>query len=480
MAQLKIALVSAGWVLLCPMFPASAESVAVVAVDGCDAPALRDEVQALRDDLGRTAGTFVKSHDETAAPLGGLAQSSLGGLSRTLAAARADLQEAAGTARAEAALARALVDVVSIAPSPERWTEERELRTLYALVLTRQGRRADALEALGAIVAMEPQYRPDLKVYPPSLRELTETATRQQTQTTRGSLVINTVPPGAPVFVSGKPVGSAPITLELPLGRPYRVEASFSARRGVPKTVFLDSGGQEVVLEKAFEGSAFADGGPCLETQGDARARALGLARLGGLLHVETVMALRLEEEGEDRFIVGSALEVRSGQESREGRVKLRGGALPTGALPRLARFLATGEATVPVEPTRGETQPMDPLARRRQGRAWKATGWAASGLSALGAVSAVVFLQRASNFDDGWRNRILETSPNGGLTFEANTPVAAKRQSAAHQRGYAAGAAAIALASAGSAVFSFWMARRLEDSQVTVVAEPGGVSVRF
>jgi hypothetical protein len=94
-----------------------------------------------------------------------------------------------------------------------RWTRSvRELWEAWMLLATARlgtGDEAGARDAVGAAVALHPARRPDPAVFPPDIISLHE-AERKVATGEGGSLLIETLLPGAEVWVDGRPAGRSP------------------------------------------------------------------------------------------------------------------------------------------------------------------------------------------------------------------------------------------------------------------------------
>jgi hypothetical protein len=328
-------------------------AVAVVAVGGCAAGTSAAHARALREALARHEGG-VQSEAETARPLGGLARQAQAEVERQLAAARADFLHQ-DTARAEAAVAAAQEGLAHLPPGEARWKSQQDAASLAAWMAQKQGNQAAAEQALGAVVAVEPDFAPDHKLFPPTVDKVARAVAARLKAQPQGTLSVTTQPAGLPVFVDGKPVGAGPVALKLPRGA-HRVEAGFApGQRGLPREVQLEDSAA-VELDRRFEGALWADAGPCLEAGPDRAQRLDALVKLGHLLQVKTLVTVREEEASpNERYLVGTAVDAEGGQELRDARTKLTEGAELANALDKLAGFIATGDAVPPLEQVKGE-----------------------------------------------------------------------------------------------------------------------------
>ncbi|MBI3183732.1 MAG: PEGA domain-containing protein [Myxococcales bacterium] len=303
----------------------------------------------------------MQTEAESARLLGGVPRGSLADVERVIAGARADYYEE-NAARAERTLVAAAEDLELLPPTPERWEDLLEVHTLLAWIRSSAGRVEEAEATLERLYRLDPDYGPSVNAYPTSLRNLAARVQKRMKAEARVALTVTTRPEGLSVFVGGRGVGKAPVTVMLPRGE-YGVEASWGGRRGLPRVARV---GQDasVELSAGLEGAVWAGHGPCLAAAAAREERLTMLVRMGALLGVDALVAVRQEEPSEgERYLVVSTVEVRSGEEAREAKVKLYAAGLPPGSVERLADFVATGEAVPPVEATRGQVASARPAA---------------------------------------------------------------------------------------------------------------------
>ncbi len=223
---------------------------------------------------------------------------------------------------------------------------------------------------------MEPHYRPDPDTFPPSFLKMTDRVRASLAAQPLVTLTIQSRPADLQVFVGGRPAGSSPLRVVLPHGA-YRVEPLFGQRRGLPLQMRLESDAT-LTIDEAFEGIVWPNAGPCLATTTERSGRLDAMARIGAVLEVELVIGVREERlAGEERYLVASAVDVGSGQELREGRIKYGLARPSTEAIQRLAEFISTGTLHPPVEATREDAR------SRRTG----VGRWASYALGGVGAV---------------------------------------------------------------------------------------------
>lgn len=321
---------------------APVDSAAVVAVGQCDAAA-GIAARSFRSALGQKMRTGVQSEADTARPFGGLSDRTVPQINSALSSARSDFysdkpDEAAKTLQA------ALDDATRIAPSDARWAAEREALTLLSQMQFKSN-QASAEAALMRIFRVEPEYRPDSSLFPPSFQRFADTVRKAAKKRSTVRFEVTTSPTGKPVYVGGRRVGVGPVTLRVPAGE-YRVEVDWG-HRGQARLVMVPSA--PVELSASVEGAVSPDGGPCIGTTQDIGA---ALARVAPLVNASRLYGIHTDSKGDNTFAVVTSVDA-SGGALREARVRLQLGAPATEALALLAGYAATDNAVPPVEITR-------------------------------------------------------------------------------------------------------------------------------
>ena len=213
---------------------------------------------------------------------------------------------------------------------------------------SRKGDKAKAEATVSRVLAVDPKFEPSIDLYPPSFRTWVDGVRKKVVKGSTASLRVQTHPSGRPVVVEGRVVGNAPTTVKLPAGS-WRVEADFGTGGSIPRTVQLNDAAN-VELWKNFEGAVHAGRGPCITSDGTREGRLSSLVRLSGILGADQMVAIREEEPNPyERYIVAALVDARTGQELREGKVKLVDGLASRASYARLAEFVFTGSAKPPV-----------------------------------------------------------------------------------------------------------------------------------
>lgn len=312
---------------------------AVVALGQCDAPSTAIFARSFRAALTAGLGSAVQTEQETAEAFGGLTTRTLAELSAAVASARHSFY-ADDTAGAGATLEAALKELARLPPSEARWSTERDLLTLLAQVRLKAD-RSGAEAALSRVYRVDAEYHPDETLYSPAFQRFAADV-RNSVQTSPTALVdLMVSPPGREIYVGGKRMGTAPLSVRLPVGE-YRVEVDWG-RRGAVRTVQVPSGAA-VELAASVEGAVAPEGGPCLEVSKDAL-----LKRFAGPLKAGRIYAVRVDVQGTEQYASVSELDVATGK-SRDARVKLEVGAPVSEALGLLAGYFSSGVAVPRVE----------------------------------------------------------------------------------------------------------------------------------
>ncbi len=323
-------------------------ATAVVALDGCAEGTTAPHANQLRESLGQLEGVQVISRDDTIAHLGGAPRGSLADAERLLASARFDFLDQSSHDRAERTLLTAIEDLRTLPPSDARWQDLRDGQTLLAYMYSRKGDRAKAEATISRVLAVDPEFEPSIDLYPPSFRSWVGGVRKKVVKGSTSSLRVQTHPAGRPVVVEGRVVGTAPVTVKLPAGS-WRVEADFGTGGSIPRTVQLKDAAN-IELWDNFEGAVHAGRGPCITTDGTREGRLSSLVRLSAIFGADQMVAIREEEPNPyERYIVAALVDARTGQELREGKVKLVDGLASRASYARLAEFVFTGSAKPPV-----------------------------------------------------------------------------------------------------------------------------------
>ncbi len=275
------------------------------------------------------------------------------------------------------------------------------------------GRAEAARGVVERVVRAVPDVEVDRALYPARFAQQVEAARVSLRAVPARSLRVTASAPEVRVYVNGRDVGTAPVTVALAAGA-YRVSGARGAARLPPAPVDLADGDQHLSLDFTVADGLRPALGPGLALAPVERGRAIVAA--GAYLGLDAVLAVSFAEEAGLTLVVGSLFDVRRGMLRREGRVRLNHGSVPAGGAGALAEFLVTGEkgsalvetpgddrlairpAPSAAEPGAVELRPAVSVTSAARSRA---AGWVAlgSGVAALGfAALAVVEAQSAGD----------------------------------------------------------------------------------
>ncbi len=260
------------------------------------------------------------------------------------------------------------------------------------------GHADEAHALLERLVRSDPDVQVDSRLYPPKLSRQVDEARAQLRALPARRLTVTAPARDVRVFVNGRAVGSAPVTVSLARGR-YRISGARGVLRAPPVQVdLLDEPQTSVTLDFSLAEALRPGLGPGLALpEADRARRIVGVA---GFLSLDSVLATSLGGEGGASYLIASLYDARRGMLKREGRVRLSHLALPPGATGALAEFLVSGETRsslveekrgarpIDLAPPAGGTASVDlrPAGTRAAAGPSKTLGWVAFG----GGIAAV------------------------------------------------------------------------------------------
>jgi hypothetical protein len=234
-------------------------------------------------------------------------------------------------------------DLESLPESDEAYAQwvRAQLRLAHAAITV--GRERDADEALSALARTDPSIQPDPDQYSPTYRRRFEAVKAKVRALPSRRLQVGAEGPGGIVYLNGRPVGNAPLSLWLPAGT-YRVGGASGSLHVPSFRVDLQAEDRSVVLDFGLAGALRVGGGPGLALPGARRGE--GIVRAGAWLGVDRVIAVSRVTENDAVFLLGSIYDVRNGALLREGSVRTVAGTVPAANLGALASFLLTGQSS--------------------------------------------------------------------------------------------------------------------------------------
>jgi hypothetical protein len=364
---------------------------------------------------------------------------------------------------------RAVIDDLDKLPeSAEAFDQWTRAVTRLARAQQTLGRKDEATAAMDRLVRAAPAVKVDSTQYPPSFAKQIDEAKARLKNMPKRKLTIQSPVKGAKVFLDGREIGTAPMTIGVPAGV-YGVSGKLGDLRIPRFGVDLRSEDQTVPLNVDAVGAMRPSNGPGLAVSATDRLKSLVTA--GALLGLDKLVAATLVVQGDVTYLAGSFYDVRRGMLLREGQVRLSNRQIPPGHLADLANFLVTGQrgnsvvvplplpVAAPIAPKKAE-----PAVARQQptalpstveasaGRS-KALGWTAFGAGiggvAFGAFAVVEGLSAKSNYNDA-RNMLQGNSLQVGADPARYNAAVSSGDSAKTRAFIGAGVAVGALAVGG------------------------------
>jgi hypothetical protein len=329
---------------LAPFAAGATEAVGVLAVSEPPGPppALVEATVQFRAVLAQHAPGVLDAAELRQRMVGQAPSTSLSELDRAHAGALATYQ--AGDYDGAIRTLRSVIDELEKLPDGEeafaQWT-----RAMLRLARAEQtvGRRAESKAALLRLVRANPQVKVDLTQYPPSFAQQVEAAKAELAVLPKRKLSVTSSQKGVTVYVDGRQLGTAPVTVSLVPGR-YRVSGATRELRIPGIQTDLSEADQVVSLDLALAGALRPDAGPGLALPREDRA--LKIVAAAASLGLDRVIATTTVVDADVSYLQGTLYEVRRGVMSREARVRLAGGLPPPGGLSALASFLMTGRTS--------------------------------------------------------------------------------------------------------------------------------------
>jgi hypothetical protein len=239
---------------------------------------------------------------------------------------------------------RAIVeDLESIPESDDAYAQWTRALLRLAHAAATIGMDRDAQAALTKLARTDPTLQPDPDQYSPGYRRrFEEVKGKIRALPKRRLTVLAEGKPGV-VYVNGRNMGPAPVSVSLPAGS-YRVGGAADELRVPSFTIDLEAEDRTVVLDFALAESLRVNAGPGLALA--PAQRAYGIIRAGAWLGTDKLVVASRVSEGGAQFLLGSIFDVRRGALLREGSVRMVAGSVPAVNLGALASFLLTGQSS--------------------------------------------------------------------------------------------------------------------------------------
>jgi PEGA domain len=327
----------------------AADSLGVLAVaDPPGPPAELAELNSqFRAVLAERTGGVLEPSELRNRMMGQTSSASLSELDRAFAGALATYQ--AGDFEGSIRTLRAVIEDLERLPEGpatfSQWT-----RAMLRLARAEQtvGRRPEANALLERLVRAAPDVKVDTNQYPPSYAKQVEALQAQVKSHATRKLTVNAAQKGVKVYVEGREVGTAPVTVSLPPAR-YRVSGRSGDLRAPAVTADLSEADQTVGLDFGLAEALRPGAGPGLVLSPADRARKIVAA--AAWLGLDRAVITSMPQDADITYLQATLYDVRKGQMQREGRLRLSGKAPPPGGLIALATFLMTGQPSSLVAP---------------------------------------------------------------------------------------------------------------------------------
>jgi hypothetical protein len=367
--------------------PAASEAIGVIPIAEQPGPTaeLADLAQQLRSVVSERSPGVLDAAALKDRMTGQTSTATLAELDRAYAGAVATYQS--GDFEGAVRTLRAVVDDLEKLPDGpdafDQWT-----RAMLRLARSDQtlGRRDEASAVVDRLVRAAPAVKVDATQYPPSFAKQIEEAKAKQKLAPKRKLTIQSSGKGAKVFLDGRDVGTAPVTVSVPAGQ-YKVSGKLGDLRIPRFGIDLTHEDQSVTFDVALvETLRPANGGLAVPT-GD---RTKTLVRAGAVLGIDKLLAASLVVQGDVTYLAGAWYDVRRGMLLREGSIRLSNRQPPPGSMAALSNFLITGAPSAPVlqGPLAGDRKPIagptGPELKAAPGRPSRALGWSAFGSGVL------------------------------------------------------------------------------------------------
>jgi hypothetical protein len=228
---------------------------------------------------------------------------------------------------------QALGELDRASPQVNPWAITAAALLVQSQLFKNLERAKEMNEAYRRLLRIDPTFALDPDAYPPSTLQAFEAARKEVARARKATLVVQSTPPGAAVFVDGKELGKTPLKRELLPGS-YVVWLARDGRVGFPRRVDLSDvrRERELQVDVTFESAVSQQPPLCVSSNDDDEAR-----KLGGLMVADEVVVVRNAASPGTPAYVSAVLYDASGQQ-------LRNAGAGADALGNLATFIVTGE----------------------------------------------------------------------------------------------------------------------------------------
>ncbi len=354
--------------------PIYSPSIAVIKGDSCQQNTSAATLSKFRAALVHK-NIVVKSEQSIIDDLGGIPSMSMEEISRSLEDRREDLLNM-DYQKAINPLLEEIEELRLHAPSQKRCDNIRDAYTKLAWVYHKSKVNKKKYCATVERIARIGAFELDFRLFPPTFHKYVNDTRNELRKSANSLLNVVTKPAGLMVHIDGCPIGYSPIRLRVPEGK-YQIDIEFSKGRGLFKKVVV-KGDTVVEFDNEFEGSIFAEKGPCVAFSADNEKRIKSLAQLASLLGVQSVVLFR--EDGPvfgEKYLAVQLVD--RNENSREGRIKLSATGVADKDVEKLATFMVTGKLADKSKLLSSTLNPKaNPKVKWQRAMAWSLAGLAA------------------------------------------------------------------------------------------------------
>jgi hypothetical protein len=192
-------------------------------------------------------------------------------------------------------------------------------------------------------IRLQPELKLDTSLYPKRLIALVDEARAGLSKAPTRKLAVTSPVEKAKVFVDGKEVGVAPVTLEVPAGV-YRVSGLQGALRSQAPAADLRDRDADVALDFSLSAAFRPAQGPGIAAPDSEQESKI--LQSASALKLDKVVTTSLVEQ-KATYVFASMTPARSGEgtQPRQGWIRLSPSGLTPDIAPQLAEYLLTGQA---------------------------------------------------------------------------------------------------------------------------------------
>lgn len=310
----------------------AARKVLVVGAGDCREPTLTTSVKQFHDEARALLKTQLFEPDVVLDAVRPRPSRSLQDVQRQVDSARTLLYGGENDRGLEL-VRQALLELDKASPQVNPWPVTTAALLVQSQLYKNLDRTKEMNEVYRRLLRVDPAFALDPDAYPPSTLQAFEAVRKEVARARKATLVVQSTPAGASVFVDGKELGKTPFKQELVPGT-YRVWLMQDGRVSFPRRVEVKDlrHEKELQVDMGFESAVSQQPPLCVASKDDDEAR-----KLGGLMVADEVIVVRNAASPGNPPYLTAVLYDASGKQTRNG------GAGPE-AIGNLATFIVTGE----------------------------------------------------------------------------------------------------------------------------------------